>query len=156
MALLLIILVIAILLARLVGLRVPALGTWAAATRVGLAVMFCVTASAHFTSMRAELVRMVPPWVPAPEAMVAFTGVCEILGAVGLLVPRTRRAAAVALIVFLIAVLPANIHAAQSGLTLRGSPVTPLLPRIAGQVLFIVLIWWSGIHAAHQDAGARA
>jgi uncharacterized membrane protein len=75
---------------------------------------------------------------------------------VGLLVPRTRRAAAVALIVFLVAVLPANIHAARSGLTLRGAPVTPLVPRIAGQVLFIALIWWSGIHAGRRGAEGPA
>lgn len=144
----LIVLIVATLLARLAGqLGVRAMKGWAAATRAGLATMFCFTAIAHFNSMRADLVRMIPPWVPAPEFMVAFTGVCEILGAVGLLVPRTRRIAAVALILFLIAVLPANIHAATIGGTIGGEPVTPLLPRIALQVLFIALVWWSGIHA---------
>jgi uncharacterized membrane protein len=143
----LIVLIVATLLARLAGqLGVRAMKDWAAATRAGLATMFCFTAIAHFNSMRADLVRMIPPWVPAPEFMVAFTGVCEILGAVGLLVPRTRRIAAVALILFLIAVLPANIHAATIGGTIGGEPVTPLLPRIALQVLFIALVWWSGIH----------
>jgi uncharacterized membrane protein len=107
--------------------------------------MLCFTASVHFNAMRGDLVRMVPPWVPFPEFIVTFTGVCEIRGAVGLLVPRTRRIAAVTLIVFLIAVLPANIHAARSGGTIAGEPVTPLLPRIALQILFIALIWWSGI-----------
>jgi uncharacterized membrane protein len=92
---------------------------WAAATRIGLAVMFCFTAAAQFSSMRADRIRMVPPVVPNPEFVVTFTGLCEILGAIGLLVPRTRRIAAVALILFLIAVLPANIHA-LSGVTLRG------------------------------------
>ena len=58
-----------------------------AATRVGLAVMFCFTAAAHFDSMPADLVRMVPPMIPNPEFMVSFTGICEILGAIGLLVP---------------------------------------------------------------------
>jgi len=143
----LIVLVAAILAARLAGrFGARAFQTWPAATRVGLAVMFCFTAIAHFGSMRADLVRMVPPWVPSPELMVTFTGVCEVLGAIGLLVPQTRRVAAVALIVFLVAVLPANIHAAMSGGTLRGEPVTPLVPRIALQVLFIALVWWGGIH----------
>jgi uncharacterized membrane protein len=144
----LIVLVVVTLLARLAGqLGVPALRQWSAATRVGLAVMFCFTAAAHFNSMRADMVRMVPPSVPNPEFMVTFTGVCEILGAIGLLIPRTRRIAAIALIVFLVAVLPANIHAATAGVTLRGAPATPLVPRIALQVLFIVLIWWSGVWA---------
>jgi uncharacterized membrane protein len=147
----LIVLVVVTLLARLAGqLGVRPLRDWAAATRVGLAVMLCFTAAAHFNAMRADLVRMVPPSIPNPELMVTLTGVCEILGAIGLLVPRTRRIAAVALILFLLAVLPANIHAARAELTLRGAPVTPLVPRVALQLLFIGLVWWSGIHAARR------
>ena len=142
----LIVLVAATLLARAAGQwGIRPLKNWAAATRVGLAVMFCFTAVAHFNAMRADLVRMVPPGVPNPEFMVTFTGICEILGAIGLLVPRTRRLAAVGLILLLLSVLPANIHAALSGVTLRGADPTPLVPRIALQVLFIALVWWSGI-----------
>jgi uncharacterized membrane protein len=144
----LMVLAVVTLLARLAGaLGAAPLRTWAAATRAGLAVMFCFTAAAHFSSMRADLVRMTPPAVPNPEFMVTLTGICEILGAMGLLISRTRRAAAIALIVFLLAVLPANIHAALSGVTLRGAPATPLVPRIALQALFIALLWWSGVRA---------
>jgi uncharacterized membrane protein len=148
----LIVLVAATLLARLVGqFGARPLQGWTAATRVGLAIMFCFTAAAHFNSTRADLVRMVPPAIPYPELMVTFTGICEILGAIGLLVPRTRRVAAVALVVFLLAVLPANIHAALSEVTLRGAPVTPLIPRVALQAMFIGLVWWSGVRAAKED-----
>ncbi len=105
--------------------------------------MFCFTAAAHFNSMRPDLVGMVPAGVPAPELMVTITGVCEVLGAIGLLVPRTRRIAAIALIVMLLAVLPANINSARSGLTIGGRPVTPLVPRVALQGLFIAALWWS-------------
>lgn len=144
----LIVLIIGTLLARLAGqLGARSLRDWAASTRVGLALMLCFTAAAHFNAMRADLVRMVPPWAPNPEFMVTFTGVCEILGAIGLLVPQTRRIAAIALILFLLAVLPANIHAAGAGLTIGGDAVTPLIPRIALQVIFIALVWWSGVHA---------
>ncbi len=150
----LIVLVVVTLIARGVGqLGVASLRDWAAATRIGLAVMFCFTAAAHFNNMRADMIRMVPPAIPNPELMVTFTGVCEVLGGIGLLVPRTRRIAAIALILFLLAVLPANIHAALSGVTLRGAPPTPLVPRIALQVLFIALIWWSGVRA-HKDRAA--
>ena len=150
----LIVLVVVALLARLIGqFGVVHLRDWAASTRVGLAVMFCFTAAAHFNSMRPDMIAMVPPFVPNPEVMVTFTGICEILGAIGLMVPRTRRIAAVALIVFLLAVLPANIHAAQAGVTLRGAPATPLIPRVALQLLFIGLLWWSGVrsHRGHKD-----
>jgi uncharacterized membrane protein len=107
--------------------------------------MFWFTAAAHFNTMRSDLVRMVPPAIPNPELMVTFTGVCEILGGIGLLIPRARRLAAVALIVFLVAVLPANIHAAQSGATIGGAAVTPLVPRVVLQFVFITLIWWTGL-----------
>lgn len=142
----LIVLIGVVLLARLLGYAgVAPLRDWAACTRLGLAVMLCFTAAAHFNSMRADMIAMVPPSVPNPGLMVTFTGVCEILGAVGLLVPRARRIAAAALIVFMLAVLPANIHAARTGVTLRGAPATPIVPRVALQGLFIALLWWSGL-----------
>lgn len=86
---------------------------------------------------------MMPSSIPCPRAMVYFTGVCEIAGAVGLLLPEFRRAAAYALIAFFLAVLPANIHAARAGVTLRGKPATSLRLRIPMQVLFIAVAFWS-------------
>ena len=149
----LIVLAAATLLARLAGrLGVASLRDWAAATRVGLAVLFLFTAAAHFNRMRP---RMVPPSVPDAELMVTITGICEVLGAIGLLVPRTRRAAGIALIVFLLAVLPANIHAAQSGVTIGGAAATPLVPRIALQLLFIALLWWSAVRAPGRERAAE-
>ena len=137
-----------LLLARLAGAAgVDALDSWAAATRAGLAGMLCFTASAHFTEIRHDLARMVPPAIPHPMEFIYFTGVCEILGAFGLLVPRTRVAAALALIVLFVALLPANIHAARAGLTLRGKPVTRLAVRVPMQVLFIALTAWAGVFA---------
>lgn len=153
-----IVLVVVALVARLIGqVGVTPLRDWAAATRVGLAVMLFFTAAAHFNSMRPDMIAMVPPFVPKPELMVTFTGICEILGAVGLLVPRTRRIAAVALIVFLLAVLPANIYAAQAGVLLRGASATPIIPRVAIQLLFIALLWWSGVRtpAPTRDAARQ-
>ncbi len=136
-------------LARLAGAAgIAALDSWPAATRAGLAGMLLFTASAHFTSIRHDLARMVPPAIRKPMFAVYFTGVCEALGAIGLLVARTRGMAAVALIVFFIAVLPANIHAARTAATLRGKPATPLTLRIPMQVLFIAMTAWAGLFAA--------
>jgi uncharacterized membrane protein len=122
---------------------VSAFASWPADWRDGLAVMLLFTASAHFTPMKEDLIRMTPKWVPRPRAMVFFTGLCEIAGAIGLVVPATRQAAGIALILFFIALLPANIHAARAQITLRGRPPTPLWLRIPMQVLFIFLAWWS-------------
>jgi uncharacterized membrane protein len=100
------------------------------------------------------MVAMVPPFVPNPEFMVTFTGICEILGAIGLLVPRTRRLAAVGLILLLLSVLPANIYAAQAGVTLRGAQPTPMIPRVALQALFIGLVWWSGLSSRRSPSAS--
>jgi uncharacterized membrane protein len=151
----LIVLVVVTLVARLIGHVGGAHARdWAASTRIGLAVMFCFTAAAHFSSMRADMVAMVPPFVPNPEFMVTFTGICEILGAIGLLVTRTRRLAAVGLILLLLSVLPANIYAAQAGVTLRGAQPTPMIPRIALQALFIGLVWWSGLSSRRSPSAS--
>jgi uncharacterized membrane protein len=142
--LVLIILIAAMLVFRGLGFAgVSALASWPAAARDGLVVMLLFTASAHFTPMKEDLIRMTPRWVPRPRAMVFITGLCEIAGAIGLVIPATRRAAGIALILFFIAVLPANVHAARAGVTLRGRPATPLWLRVPMQVLFIFLAWWS-------------
>jgi uncharacterized membrane protein len=140
----LLILVASILVFRGLGLGgAPAFASWSADVRDGLAVMLLFTASAHFTPMKEDLIRMTPRWVPRPRAMVFFTGLCEMAGAIGLIIPTTQRAAGIALILFFIAVLPANIRAARAGITLRGRPPTPLWLRLPMQILFIVLTWWS-------------
>lgn len=87
-----------------------AFGTWQSSARDALSLMLVFAGISHFTSMREDFVRMMPPSVPSPRAMVYFTGICELAGAAGLLVPELRRAAAYALIVLFLAVLPPNIH----------------------------------------------
>lgn len=101
--------------ARLIGWSgVDYLDSWSAAVAVGLAAMFTLTGIAHFVNpKRRELIAIVPPRLPAPAALVTVTGVLELLGAVGLLFPATRTAAAAALFVLLLAMFPANVHAAR-------------------------------------------
>jgi uncharacterized membrane protein len=142
----LIVLLLSLLIFRGIGaLGVDALTTWPAATRYALATTLTVTASAHFTKMKEDLIRMVPGWVAWPRAVVYLTGLCELAGAVGLLIPSLRLAAGIALIVFFILVFPANVKAAQSGVGLGGKPPTPLSLRLPMQLLFIVLTFWSAV-----------
>ena len=130
------------------ALGVETLSSWPAATRYALAAMLVFTASAHFTKMKEDLLRMVPRWVPWPRAVVYFTGVCELLGAAGLVVPSLQRAVGIALMVFFVMVFPANVHAARTGVTLDGRPATSLWLRVPMQLLFIALTWWSTQGAA--------
>lgn len=56
--------------------------------------------------------RIIPPYVPAPTAMVYASGVAEIAGGAGLMTARGRRLAGWWLIATLAAVFPANLHMA--------------------------------------------
>lgn len=132
-----------LLLFRLAGaLGVKALQSWKTSARWALSAMMLFTAIAHFNNIKGDLIRMVPPWVPWPGVAVSFTGICEILAAIGIQVPFTRRIAGILLILFFICVLPANIHAANAGLNIAGEPATSLWLRIPMQIFFIILTWW--------------
>jgi uncharacterized membrane protein len=110
----LLILVLSCLIFRGLGFAgISALAAWQPCSRDVLSLMLIFTGISHFTFMKEDFVRMIPPSIPWPRAMVYFTGVCEIAGAIGLLLPEYRRTAAYALIAFFLAVLPANIHAAR-------------------------------------------
>lgn len=126
-------------LARLAGLLgVGALDGWHPALRVGLALMFVVTGVAHFApAYRTDMIAMVPPALPRPDLLVTVTGVLELVGAVGLLLPATARWAAAGLALLMLAMFPANVSAVRRGLTLGGRPATPLGPRTVEQVLFV-------------------
>jgi uncharacterized membrane protein len=76
-----------------------------------LAVFFILAGLNHFRQPAIYL-SMMPPALPWPDLLVAISGVAEILGGLGLLIPRFQRAAGWGLIALLIAVFPANIHVA--------------------------------------------
>ncbi|WP_431922850.1 DoxX family protein [Micromonospora wenchangensis] len=124
---------------RLTGLAgVDALDGWHPALRVGLALLFITTGFAHFVSPRREdLIAMVPPRLPHPGMLVTATGVLELAGAAGLLIPATARPAAAGLALLLLAMFPANVSAARRRLTLAGRPVTPLGTRTAMQIVYV-------------------
>lgn len=133
----------AILVARAAGaLGAEVVASWQGATRVGLAVMFVFTGVAHFGRTRPDLIRMVPPRLPKAALLVTLTGLAEWVGAVGLLVPPAAPWAATGLALLLVALFPANIHAARAGLTLGGRPVTPLALRLPMQLAWIGLLCW--------------
>ena len=91
--------------ARLSGwLGVGYVDTWVKAIAVGLAAMFVLTGVAHFAPpLRSSLIAIVPQRLRAPGLLVSITGVLELLGAVGLLIPTTRAAAAVCLLLLMLA-----------------------------------------------------
>lgn len=110
---------------------------WWTSLRLALSGMFLLTASAHWGKRRPDLVRMVPASLPQPEMLVTATGILEIAGAVGLMIPMAARLAASGLTLLLIAVFPANVRAARHRLAIAGRPALPLLPRTLMQAAFL-------------------
>ena len=89
---------------------------------------------------------IVPTWVPAPGAMVVFTGACEVAGGIGLLVRPTRWWAGVMLALYAVAVFPANLHHALDHVTVPGLPSSWWYhaPRLAFQPVFVWWALWAG------------
>ena len=142
--LVLIVLLAAWLVFRVIGAGgVPVLASWQHSALYALALMFVFTATAHFNEMKHDLTQMIPSCFPRPLLIVYVTGVLELLGAAGLVLPQFRRLAGICLIAFLVGMFIANVNAAQRGVTLRGKPPTPLWLRAPMQILFIALLWWS-------------
>src|SRR5580658_7523741 len=113
------VLVISTLLLRALGAAgVHPLESWTTCLRGGLALMFLFTASAHWGKRRGDLIAMVPRVFPRPDLMVSATGVCEILGGLGLLIAAVAPVAAACLALLLIGLFPANIRAAREHLTI--------------------------------------
>ncbi|WP_040839946.1 DoxX family protein [Nocardia brevicatena] len=134
----LIVFVLVTALARIAGsVDVAWLDSWPHSLTVGLAAMFLLTSTAHFIEpRRSGLVAIVPFQQPSPSLAVTVTGVLEVAGAIGLLVPDTRRIAAACLAALLVAMFPANVYAAR-GRRHPNAPSTPLPLRTAMQLLWL-------------------
>ena len=72
---------------------------------------FVVAGVLHFVRPRVYK-RIVPPYLPAPEALVYLSGVAEIAGGAALIMPNSRRWGGWWLVATLVAVFPANVQMA--------------------------------------------
>jgi uncharacterized membrane protein len=111
------------------------------AMRWGLALFYLAAGYIHLTKP-GTFMPVMPDWVPAPYQVILFTGACEVAGAIGLVIPRTRWLAGLMLALYAIAVFPVNIKHAFYG---------PAIPGIANMWLYHgprlllqpVLVWWA-------------
>lgn len=111
--------------------------------RVLVAAFFVFAGVMHFVRP-ASFIAIVPPWLPSPAALVYISGVFEILGGVGVLVPPVRVAAGWGLVALLWAVFPANIHMAVNKVQPEGlhMSVTALWLRLPLQFVLMWIVWW--------------
>lgn len=106
-----------------------------------LALAYLAAGVFHLRSP-AGFVAITPGWVPFPDQVVLLTGVAEIAGAAGLMIPQLRRAAGIGLALYALCVWPANFNHALNDIPLRGAHLGWWYhgPRLALQP---VIIWWA-------------
>ncbi|PAU53126.1 hypothetical protein BZL42_23075 [Pseudomonas indica] len=100
---------------------------------------------------------MMPDYLPYHLPLVLFTGACELAGAVGLLLPQTRRLAATMLALYFVCVFPANIHNALNGLNVDGLPSVQWYYwlRLPFQPLIILWALYAGGVIGRRGASAQ-
>ncbi len=105
-----------------------------------LANIFILAGVNHFVMPR-TYERIVPPSLRRRSRLVVqLSGVAEIAGGVGVLVPATRRASGLGLIALLAAVFPANVYMAREPEQFRKIPRWALFARLPLQPL---MMWWA-------------
>ena len=111
-----------------------------------LVAVFLLAGLSHFVVSEA-FERIVPSWVPQPRLMVYISGIAEVAGAVGLLIPSLRVYAGYGLIALLLAVFPANINMLQLARESNASAAYQLIlwMRLPLQPLLIWLVWQAAV-----------
>ena len=106
-----------------------------------LALAYLIAGVAHLRSP-GGFVAITPGWVPHPAQVIMLTGLAELAGALGLLIPPLRRAAGIGLALYALCVWPANINQALYDIPLSGVHLSWWYhgPRL---VLQPVIIWWA-------------
>lgn len=122
----------------------------AGTSRIVLAALFAFAGTMHFV-IPEQYVGIMPPALPWPRALVSLSGALEIAGGIGLLVPRTRRAAGLGLVLLLLAVWPANLQMLRNAQAAdRPAREQALLwLRLPLQLALIVWVW----RASRRDPG---
>ncbi len=120
--------------------------------RMSLALLLLFTGVGHFITTQ-QMAEMLPAWVPGRVGIVYVTGILELAGALGLLIPRLSRLAGVCLLLFLICVFPANVFAAVKSVQMGGHEAGPIYLLVRGPFQ-LLLIWWV-YHFAVRSASQR-
>jgi uncharacterized membrane protein len=110
------------------------------APRIGTALLFLGSGIMHFTHEK-FYTAIVPKSLPNPKLLVQVSGVAELAGAAGVMIPGTRKLAGKGLIALLIAVYPANIQMAVNADRYKQFPAWALWARLPLQFAAIALVW---------------
>ena len=126
--------------------------------RLALAGALAFAGIGHLVNPQ-EFLAQVPPWFPAPDAVVLVSGLVEIALAVALVAVRRRRATVGWIVAaFFVAVFPGNISQAITQTDAFGldSDLARAI-RLAFQPLLVAwALWCTGAWRAWRDGRARA
>lgn len=118
------------------------IGVLKTAVLVFVFLWFFLGSLAHFLFTKAEA-GIIPGYIPFHVADVYISGICEMLGALGILWKKTRAAAGLGLVLLTIAVTPANVHMAIHWQAYPEIPLWILQARLIFQVFMVLGIAWS-------------
>jgi uncharacterized membrane protein len=112
--------------------------------RTGVSLFFAFTAIGHFLQAEA-MSAMLPPAIPYRIGLINLTGGLELLGAIGVWLPRVMRLTGICLTLMLVAFLPVNIYAAIDRVDFGGHGSGPayLLLRLPFQLLVIGWVYYA-------------
>jgi uncharacterized membrane protein len=105
-----------------------------------LALLFIGAGVLHFVIPEFYLDFM-PPYLPYHRELVYLSGVFEILGGVGVLIPALRPAAGWGLIALLVAVFPANVQFTLNAYDAEGWSLRTILSLVRWPVQIILIVW---------------
>jgi uncharacterized membrane protein len=115
--------------------------------RIAASLAFILIGVSHLATPE-KMVYMVEGWLPYANELVTVSGIAEIAGGIGLLLPRFQPLAAFGLILLLVLMFPANINVAINQLPPPGGlPASRLYvwSRLLFQPAYIAWIWWSAL-----------
>ena len=114
-----------------------------------LALLFVGAGINHF--LNADLyLKIMPPMLPWPKELIYISGVFEVIGGTGILIPKFRRLFGWGLIALLIAVFPANIYMAIEADQFPNFPMWAILLRVPFQFVFIAWVYFSAIRSSEE------
>lgn len=107
-----------------------------------ISLFFFAGGLAHFVFTDFFVMAM-PDYLGYHQELVLISGIFELAGAMGILVPKTRFWAGCGLIVLMVAVYPANINMALHPEQYPEIPRLLLYARLPLQFLMAWFVWWS-------------
>ena len=116
-------------------------------SNIALGLLLIVAGAFHF--IKPEFyVKIIPPQLPYPDFLTAFSGAAALFLGILMFFPAGRRWAAWGIVAYLVAVFPANLYMASAPGVFSSIPVWALWARLPLQA---VLIAWA-ISCARSSA----